>query len=797
MSLANNFSDIFANNKYWYFKSDNTVKDVILYNVFKSNDNKIEIDFSNGMEKYISDQMGPIEPYITDRDKDFLFKEFSNGNLHFKLELIGDCGPHEYFYGYNSIPTEQNGYKFIENSSAATNTSSYTTTEISSPRGNEYYLQLYLRPPNGNVGTHYQWDSAHTRVYDIEFNNSILYYKVLLSRYEPEYDSYSPDQFLGYIFTAEDYVWIPSAYINTRVSQRVIPYLSFSEKNVAQATTNGVPCNPDDPIPGQLRDEEPEQPQEEQPQEEQATDDNASDFSSSDYLQESMWYEDLYWFQEETYSAKSFDSIVGMPIQFMGNVDMRFGASTFGKQYSEDILYDAPICIIDPGAPQLADSTLAEGSGEAFTNLLKKISAAYHWGSAIINGNGEDVLQTWLKEWLVGTDSGDSYARFYGFESQYARYIQYVNTLCHLFATYLGISEETIPGTNKKYKEYDDTIEEVEYADNGLSMKMKYGSYPALFVYYQPDSSLSQTFSNQTQESSLASKLNELSNYSKEMAFLAGGLGFPGKGVTVGEGISAGTLFSLGDTSFNFGSNNIIKRIFSRAGEGVGTIIGGNNLIFPEIYNHSSTDGSDYTLNIKLVNPYGSPEGAFLFQLRHLARLLAVSVCRQYGANGYTAPFIIRAFSKGQFNIQLGIVQSLSIRRAGSGGENQTVHHIPMELEVTMVLKDMYQQIAISNEYTNAYGSSLGNLSNIKQLKLLFNNIGLLDFVASYAGYNLNQPSTDIQLDFILNSVHSNLKDIVDFNGTMNIFKWKFPRWERALIDSFKNAIETRTTWLS
>lgn len=726
---------------------------------------------------------GPVNNVSTPANKlltaDELYDRMINGELHFNHSSVGKAG---YFTGFAGIPSDvHNG---VVGKDAVTSDMRYPI--YTSDPGSSYQKK------------HFRWDDNHTTITNVIYKGGCFFYQVTLMAYAPEDASEAGDGFIGHVAVGEETLWIPTGNINNVMDQELLLYVTSDPSDIdATSTQNGHEIDINGSVGGAGGNNNNGDQPEGEPE---ARDDYAIDFSSSNYSEEASWYDELYWMNNNgnLYSLKSFESIVGMPIQFMANVDARFGQSTFGKQYSEDILYDAPICIIDPGAPNLADSSLAEGVGEGFDNLIKKIATYYTWGQSIAAGNGKEVLELWLKEWLVGEDGGSSFARFYGFESQYLRYIQYVNTLCHLFATYLGIADEIIPGTDKKFKEYDDYIDEVETTDSGLGLKLKYGNYPGLLIYYQPDSSLSQTFNNQTQESSLASKLNELSNYSKEMAFLAGGLGFPGKGVTVGDGISTSTMFSLSDLSFSFGSNNILKRIFNRAGEGVGTIIGGNNLTLPEIYSNSNMTGSEYVLNIKLVNPYGSPEAAFLFQMRHLARLLAVSLPRQYGPNGYTAPFIIRAFSKGQFNIQLGIVESLSIRRAGNGGENQTIHGIPMELEITMVLKDMYQQIAIANEYTNAYGlPSLSQLSNIKQLKLIFNNIGLIDFIASYAGYNLNQPSIDVQMDFILNSMWNNLSDVVKFNGTINVFKWEFPRYSRSLRDNCMNAIWVTNTWIA
>ena len=270
---------------------------------------------------------------------------------------------------------------------------------------------------------------------------------------------------------------------------------------------------------------------------------------------------------------------------------MRAGQSRIGRTYSKDILYDAPVACIQAGAPALNDA----GGQEGLAKIINALVETYSWIGAI---KEQGLVQT-FKEWLTANLMGAN-SRFYGFESQYGRMVHYTNTLCHLFASFLGISDKIIPGTNKRFADYDDTIEEVE-KDRGIGLKMVYGSYPAMFVYYQPDSALSQSFTNATQESSLSAKLNEVSNYTKEMSFLAGSLGIAsGKGVTVGADVDVGPMFGLADTTFDFG-NNLFQRIFARSAEGVGTIVGGNNLMLPEIYNSSNMSGTEYTLNVNLA----------------------------------------------------------------------------------------------------------------------------------------------------------------------------------------------------
>lgn len=519
----------------------------------------------------------------------------------------------------------------------------------------------------------------------------------------------------------------------------------------------------------------------------------ASAFDTTNYADE-MEYFDLYFNKTGSdsddigFQADSFNNVIGMPMQFMKNVDARYGSSSFGKAYTQNILLDAPICVIQAGNA-LMNGTTATTDGDsdiltdnALTRLYNKAINAYHIAtSADLGDTFWERISNELTTSVLSTNS-----RYYSFQSDYNKMVQYTNTLCHLFAHFLGITDKKIPGTEITYGQYNDTIENAN-PDKGQSMYNLFGPNKSIFIYYQPDSSISNSFTNSSSDSNLAEKLDEVSNYAKQFAYFAGAIGAPGRnGVSVGKDVDTGMLSSLA-TQLGNGSGNFLSRIFSRAGEGITTIIGGNNLQLPEMYTSSTNDGTDYTLKIKLVNPYGTPEGAFLFQLRHLARLLAISLPRQYGPNGYTSPFIIRASSKGQFAIQLGLVQTLNISRAGSGGENQTVHHIPQELEVTMTLKDLYQQITISNE-SNLLNNSLG---------LLFNNIGLLDFTASFTGYNLNQPDIGAKFDYAIDVLKNTLDDRLSIKFIDGRIKINSPYYERMVADTYLNVVNKFGTFYS
>lgn len=538
-----------------------------------------------------------------------------------------------------------------------------------------------------------------------------------------------------------------------------------------------------------------------------------ANFENAQYRAEEEYFTELYENTNLEWSTKSFKSIIGMPFHFMANVDPRVGASPLGKQFIEDIVYDMPIVCMRPGGPVMNSAIASDGKEHGILALAKKFLSyheaffAKHKSSFETLADedddssfgGGDALKTILLNLFVG-----KYARFYTFGSDMYKYIEYVNTLCHLFISFLDIGDiKYKPGNGdpeRKYAYYNDTWETCE-SDGGNSMKLMYGPNKAIFGYFQPESQLNQTYSNETRESELASTMDQGSSIAKEWHFLMGSAGI--------NMMDANSIWNnLGGKLAGLNGNALMGRLFGNAAEGVSTVVCGQNLDLPEIWSDSH-GGTEHTLIFKLVSPYGDRESIFLYVLRPLARLMAMSLPRQFGPNSYTSPFLIQAYSKGQFNVQCGIVSSLSIKRCGNGGESHTVSFIPTELEVTMVIQDMYDMVTLSNEYLGSKdsGSLLVGLNNVlnalnpfgaaKAARLLFNNIGLIDFCAAYCGFSLNSPEIDTMWTLVVDIWRNRINDEIENPFTTGVNSFKSPKWNRSLSDAFYSAVVKYTGFTS
>lgn len=587
----------------------------------------------------------------------------------------------------------------------------------------------------------------------------------------------------------------------------------------------------------------------------------------------------------QNFIAQSLRSVIGLPFQFMPHVDPRIYADYsaisgkgggYGYHFIDKIIYDLPIAIIKPGQPRAENADLLsaitgsldmlspERVLEFQTAVNKKVSLLSSSGiNTIIGtiGGAINAITSGERENFV--DSLETiffylqtrYQRLYTWAGDSAHYIQYVNTLCHLFITFLGIGDMDYidgHGNTRKYRNYDDSWIVLNKDDDRslfsvdgesregfansedselYTINSIFGEDPAVYIFYNAETRTGDMFSNSMQES-MISGLNSVSDQSKQIHFLSG---IGGQGATNIFNLASNTVHSLAGSLGDALGSGVLGSLFQNVAEGVDVIIAGNNFDVPQMWSDSS-HSTDVSISFKLASPSGDLESIFLYILRPLARVLAFSLPRQYVTNSYTSPFIIQAFAKGMFNVQLGVVESLSISRGGDGTKSYTITNLPTELNVQLTIKDMYEKIALSNEYRHdgtifnlfpdlsggntfaGFGLSglvskltTGNIetftqlgsaiktsvettaSNFRSFGYLLNNIGLIDFCASYTGFNLNNPAGRLQSYLFRNMIANRYKDIVDVSFDDDDIDIAFPSWERRKADILDNVFLSKS----
>lgn len=88
--------------------------------------------------------------------------------------------------------------------------------------------------------------------------------------------------------------------------------------------------------------------------------------------------------------------------------------------------------------------------------------------------------------------------------------------------------------------------------------------------------------------------------------------------------------------------------------------------------------------------------------------------------NGYTTPFLVKAYCKGMFNIDMGIITDLSVTRGGECQWNDD--GLPTQIDVSITIEDLYSNIFMTDS---------------KFSLAVVQNTAMQDFLANLAGLNL------------------------------------------------------------
>ena len=333
----------------------------------------------------------------------------------------------------------------------------------------------------------------------------------------------------------------------------------------------------------------------------------------------------------------NLNGIFAIPYQFMDSVDQRITGTEIGAKYAEKIVSRMPLLFITP-----CRQVFMKG----FDNTSKEIALG-----ALLDGNSE----------MMGSIT--SVGKYYTTEFAYSEYYDYVNTMATQLSCFLGIGNEkvNINGSTKK-------IKDINWNDaKNSSFKNYFAADDAIVFYLDGLTSMSETFSNSTTESSLASTINGFSDQANELKFLIGkdsALSNLMEGATsitdsIGGALS-GTLSSL--------TGGMLGDL---AKTGVSTVLTGGKIIFPKIWQDSSFSRS-YSFDVKLRSPDHDSLSIYMNVLIPYLHLLGgvLPIGIDDNPNGYTSPFLVKAYCKGMFNIDMGIITDLSVTRGVTAAQH-------------------------------------------------------------------------------------------------------------------------------
>lgn len=208
------------------------------------------------------------------------------------------------------------------------------------------------------------------------------------------------------------------------------------------------------------------------------------------------------------------------------------------------------------------------------------------------------------------------------------------------------------------------------------------------FAVFKVDSTgpVSESFSNSVVESDLSNKLNGTSSQIREarFAFAEGNLVGGIVGDTVGSILGAAkdvVMGGINGATFGFG--------------GLIAGLGGSGFIeIPKHWQSSTANLAKSNYSMQLISPYGNPFSQMMNIYIPLSMILAGCLPISTGKQSHTSPFICQLYDRGRNQIQLGMIESLSISRG--------VSHLPfntkgnaMALDVSFTVVDLSPVMAM------------------------------------------------------------------------------------------------------
>lgn len=182
-----------------------------------------------------------------------------------------------------------------------------------------------------------------------------------------------------------------------------------------------------------------------------------------------------------------------------------------------------------------------------------------------------------------------------------------------------------------------------------------------------------ESFSNSFQESGISASMNGASGSARSAHFnFSGG--------NTGIGVLDSAIGAIGD----FG-RGILQSVQM---SGLISLAGSAYVDIPQVWANSSANLPSQSYTIQLRSVYGNKVNRYMYMYVPMLMVLAAGLPISTGAQSYTAPFVMKAYSRGRVTSRLCMIDSIQISR-GEGNMGWNNQNEPLGIDITFTVKDL------------------------------------------------------------------------------------------------------------
>jgi hypothetical protein len=129
--------------------------------------------------------------------------------------------------------------------------------------------------------------------------------------------------------------------------------------------------------------------------------------------------------------------------------------------------------------------------------------------------------------------------------------------------------------------------------------------------------------------------------------------------------------------------------------------------------------------------------------------------------NGYITPYLCKAYMKGMFNIDMGLITNMTVSKGATAQWND--NGVPTQIDVSFTIEDLYSGLFMTAQEGGKKDNPLDlikhidPINNAKKLAAVVSNTAMMDYLSNLGGLNVGESEINRKTKMFAQLIQPNL----------------------------------------